>query len=68
MNLASVTIPASVTFIGRGVFKNCRNLTEVTYTGTLSQWKKISKNNSFENIFPSTIKLKCTDGEAKLSA
>lgn len=37
-NLASVTIPASVTQIGNGAFYYCNQLNAVYYTGSLEQW------------------------------
>ena len=41
-NLASVTIPDSVTKIGKSVFYNCSDLVSVYYCGTLAQWNEIS--------------------------
>ena len=40
-NLASITIPDSVTSISIYAFYSCENLTSVYYTGTASEWEKI---------------------------
>ena len=39
--LTTVTIPASVTKIGKDAFVNCKNMIFVHYRGTKKQWKKI---------------------------
>ena len=41
-SLTSVTIPKSVTSIANGAFCNCHSLTDVYYTGTASDWAKIT--------------------------
>lgn len=68
VNLSSVTIPDSVTVINTGIFSGCNNLKEVIYQGTLTQWKSIQKNKSFDGIFHHNVTLKCTDGVYKLNA
>ena len=45
-SLASITIPDSVTSIGEWAFLCCNSLTDVYYTGTEAQWKKISIESS----------------------
>ena len=40
--IASVTIPASVTAVGRGAFYDCAALTNVNYEGTLAGWCAIA--------------------------
>lgn len=48
-DLASVTIPASVTQIGNGAFYYCNQLNAVYYTGSLEQWCGITFANSSAN-------------------
>ena len=59
--LTSITIPDSVTFIGVQVFSYCSGLTEIRFNGTMSQWKKISKDSSW-NYYTGNYKVYCTDG------
>lgn len=44
--LASVTIPNSVTWIGFGAFDMCISLTSVYYNGTAEEWAKIRINST----------------------
>ena len=39
--MESITIPASVTYIGGYAFENCTALTTVTYTGSEMKWSMI---------------------------
>ena len=39
--LTEIHIPASVTFIGKGAFSDCANLTDVYYAGTSDQWSTL---------------------------
>ena len=48
-NLASVTIPASVTQIGNGAFYYCNQLNAVYYTGSLEQWCGITFADRWAN-------------------
>ena len=41
-SLTEIVIPDSVTSIGEYAFEDCSSLTEVYYTGTASDWAKIS--------------------------
>ena len=45
----SLTIPASVTSIGRYAFKDCTALKKVTYTGNAENWLEISFSNETSN-------------------
>lgn len=78
-NLQFVTIPASVTSIkdvadsndsqdgAWGTFKNCSNLSAVTFMGTKAQWNNISKGTlTFKNSGVCIVN--CSDGEIWLGA
>ncbi len=59
--LTSITIPDGVTSIGEYAFYNCSGLTEIRFNGTMSQWKEISKDSSW-NYSTGNYKVYCTDG------
>ena len=44
-SLQTVTIPKSVTSIGRYAFQNCQNLAAINYCGTKAEWEAIYKTN-----------------------
>lgn len=54
-NLASITIPSSVTSIGRLAFVGCKNLTTVNYTGESSQWSRITMGSGNTYLTGATI-------------
>lgn len=58
-SLARVTLPSTVKRIGDYAFLNT-SFKEVSYSGTIAQWKAISKG--FSN-FASNITVHCTDGD-----
>ncbi len=43
VNLASITIPKSVTAIGAGAFEGCSNTLKVIYEGTEAEWAAVEK-------------------------
>lgn len=47
-SLTSVTIPDSVTSIGRYAFEDCTNLTSIKYRGTEEQWNAITKGSKWD--------------------
>lgn len=53
--LNDVTIPTSVTDIKCRAFYDCRNLTDVYYSGTKEQWQKISIGEYNEPLLNATI-------------
>ena len=64
-SLTSITIPDSVTSIYEYAFYHCESLLSITYSGTMNQWNKIYKENSWY----SSDDLKyivCVDGIIKL--
>ena len=48
--LTSITIPKSVTEIGRGAFSDCPLLNDVYYDGTKSDWEKITIGSDNKGI------------------
>lgn len=62
--LAQVSLPSTLTFIGRGAFSDCTDLTDISYSGTREQWKAIDKHRNWKT--DSSIKaIHCTDGVIK---
>ena len=59
------TIPDSVTSIGDGAFRDCDNLTSITYKGTKSEWYSISKVYNWNEDMPATY-VTCTDGTVSI--
>jgi len=59
--VVSVTIPSSVMIIGDYAFASCRNLAEINYSGTCSQWNSISKGSNWSSSSDDYI-INCTDG------
>ncbi len=47
-SLRSLTIPESVTGIGRAALRVCENLEEINYEGTLAQWMAIDKETGWD--------------------
>ena len=58
-SLTSVTIPVGVTGIGYGIFEGCEQEIEITYCGTVAEWK-----DSFGAWYlgASSLRVSCTDG------
>ena len=54
-SLASVTIPNSVTSIDANAFLDCTSLKDVYYTGSQSDWKKISIDSYNDSLTNATI-------------
>ena len=64
-SLKSVTIPDSVTQIDRRAFAGCTSLSSITYSGTVEQWKSITKGTDWNKEVPAT-EVVCSDGEVSL--
>ena len=54
-SLSSVTIPNSVTSIDANAFLDCTSLKDVYYTGSQSDWKKISIDSYNDSLTNATI-------------
>ena len=54
-SLTSITIPNSVTSIGHYAFRGCESLKDVYYTGSQSDWKKISIGSYNDCLTNATI-------------
>ena len=59
-SLETITIPNSVISIGNGAFSG--NLKTITYSGTISEWNAISKDNFWNDTTKNHI-IHCTDGD-----
>ncbi|WP_251183240.1 leucine-rich repeat protein, partial [Anaerocaecibacter muris] len=57
----SITIPDSVTSIGRYAFYKCSSLTSINFGGTKAQWNSIKKD-SYWNSYTGNYTVICTDG------
>ena len=51
-NLKEVTLTETVKHVGKGVFRNCTNLEFVYYTGKISDWDAIPKDDSWNENAP----------------
>lgn len=60
-NLASVTIPASVTKIDNFAFYACNSLIDVYYAGSMNQWKSVNIDSVGTSPLPNAT-IHCTDG------
>jgi|GEM_PF-2957720 len=54
-SLENVTIPESVTSIGNYAFSNCGSLTDVHYSGTAEQWKRVRIGTNNEDLTGATV-------------
>lgn len=64
-NLTNITIPDSVTSIDSYIFGNCSSLTDINYTGSITQWNSIDKSDVW-NGNSSITTIHCTDGDITL--
>jgi hypothetical protein len=63
-NLIGVNIPSSVILIGEEAFW-CKNLTNITFEGTVAQWNVITKGTGWNVNVPATH-VHCIDGDVAL--
>lgn len=62
-SLTSIDIPNSVTSIGKDAFNGCTKLKNITYKGTIAEWKDINKWHGWNEEVPKSCKIHCTDGD-----
>lgn len=59
----NVTIGNGVASIGRWAFYACNNLKDITYKGTVVEWKKVGKAETFDSL----VTIHCSDGDVRPS-
>lgn len=71
-NLISISIPAGLTTWDRTpfggysqTFQGCSSLTDITYRGTIEQWKAIDKGRFWNSGVPAKV-VHCTDGDTPI--
>ena len=62
-SLKKLTIPVTVKAIESEAFKNCRNLFEVVFCGSIEEWKRVEKAPDW-NLNAKFAMVKCSDGYA----
>lgn len=65
--LRSITLPNSLTNIESCAFDYCTGLTSITYSGTISQWRTITKGSDWNRNVPNTCVVHCTDGDCSMN-
>lgn len=67
-SLTSVTIPNSVSDLKKDTFYWCEQLKDITYSGTVKQWKELTaKCPGWARHCPCKV-VKCKDGEVPVTA
>lgn len=70
-NLISISIPAGLTTWDTAsnraslTFSYCTSLTDITYRGTIEQWKSIDKGRLWNDKVPATV-VHCSDGDTAI--
>lgn len=70
-NLISISIPAGLTTWATAsngaslTFSFCTSLTDITYRGTIEQWKSIDKGKLWNDKVPATV-VHCIDGDTPI--
>ena len=64
-SLTTVVVPDGVMSIEKRAFFGCQSLTDITFQGTIAQWKKITLRDTWKHNIPATV-VHCTDGDVKL--
>lgn len=62
-SITTITIPKSVTYIEKGAFAWCDNLTDVYYMGTEVEWQEIKIGSANEDLTDATIHYNYTEKE-----
>lgn len=66
-SLVSVHMPDSLSYIGNYAFYQCDSLTNITYAGTIKQWKAFQREVDW-NPDGRTTEVICSDGKVNLSS
>lgn len=61
-SLMSITIPNSVTSIGKAAFYGCSSLTDITFGGTIALWNALTKDYNW-NYNTGNYTIRCADGD-----
>ena len=61
----NTTIPNSVESIGAEAFCRCESLIDITFQGTIAQWRKIELGNGWNDDVSATV-VRCTDGNVNI--
>ncbi len=62
--MTSIEIPAGVTSIGDSAFRDCRELETILFNGTLEEWNRIDKQNSWDDE-TGYYTVQCMDGRKR---
>ena len=65
INLREIIIPESLKLMGISAFFDCTSLTNVTYEGTVDQWKSVSKRMDWAHRSVFDV-VHCTDGDVPI--
>lgn len=63
--VVSKKVAYRVTSIEKSAFDNCKSLIDITFQGTIAQWKKITLRDSWKHNIPATV-VHCTDGDVEI--
>ena len=64
-SLTSIVLPDSVTSIEWWALCGSTSSTDITFQGTIAQWKKINIRDSWNHNIPATV-VHCTDGDVEI--
>lgn len=64
-NFTSITMPSTITKIGKNAFSNMMNVTYFSYSGTMADWEAIEKDPEW-NSQSSITTISCSDGDVTL--
>lgn len=63
--IKSATISKNITAIPRLLFSTCKELTNIVYNGTKTQWNAIPKGETWHTYVPATV-VHCIDGDVAI--
>lgn len=66
-NLNTLDLPKSLTKIDKVAFYECEKLKNISFNGTIEEWKNVNLTNSAQTFYRVPVrKIKCLDGEYSL--